>query len=364
MTEPGILNLVDTLNIGGTERVAVNIVNRLSQVSRRSYLCTTRKEGPLADLVLPEVGRLSLNRSRTVQWSAIRRLVDYIRQHEIGVLHAHGSSIVTANLASRFAPYPKIVWHDHFGTNERKERPVWLYRTLMRRVGGIVAVSQPLADWSRERLGFRQDRIWWLPNFVDTPDSVSMLEDLPGQKGRRIVCVANVRPVKDHMTLIRAMEIVVKQNPDAHLLLVGSHPDPDYLLLIEREIQRLGLPQSVTLLGTRQDVPDLLLACDIGVLSSINEGLPVSLLEYGAASLPVVATRVGQCGAVLDDGRAGVLVPASDSDQLGAAINSLLGDDMKRESLGRAFASRVREHYSAESVMKQLLEIYDMVLAG
>ena len=154
MSQLAVMHLVDTLNVGGTERVAVNIVNELARQGHRAYLCTTRADGPLAALISPEVGRVSLNRSRTIQISAIRRLSRFIRDNNIGILHAHGSSLLTANFAARLPPFPKILWHDHFGTNEQQERPVWLYRRLVKRAGGIVAVSRPLAEWSQRRLGF------------------------------------------------------------------------------------------------------------------------------------------------------------------------------------------------------------------
>ncbi|MFG0262383.1 MAG: glycosyltransferase [Novipirellula sp. JB048] len=359
-----VMHLTDTLDLGGRERIAVELVNQMPRDRFRTSLCITRREGPLTDCVAADVGRLCLQRKHTLDLRAIRELVHYNRNHRVDVLHAHGSSILVARMAAMFSPHPAIVWHDHYGTNERKERPRWLFRLLLRHVGGVVTVSQPLADWSQHRLRFRKDRIWCLPNFVDTTPPSSPRCELPGHRGTRIVCVANVRPVKDHLTLIRAMRRVVAIYPAAHLLLVGAHPDADYLSLVQREIQIQGIRAQVSLLGVRHDVTSILQGCDIGVLSSTSEGLPVSLLEYGATSMPVVATRVGQCGDVLDDGNAGLLVPASDPTGLADALISLLGDETRRRSLGRAFYSRVQTKYSATAVIEQLSEIYERVLAA
>ncbi|GAA5507349.1 glycosyltransferase [Novipirellula caenicola] len=358
-----VMHMTDTLDLGGRERIAVELVNQMPRDRYRTSLCTTRRDGPLTPCVSADVGRICLHRKHTFDLRAIRNLVQYNRKHRVDVLHAHGSSILVARMAAMFSPHPAIVWHDHYGTNERKERPTWLFRLLLRHVGGVVAVSKPLADWSHHRLHFPKDRIWCLPNFVDTTKQVIPNCELPGSRGTRIVCVANVRPVKDHLTLVRAMQRVVGIYPDAHLLLVGAHPDANYLTQVQREIQIQGLQSHVTLMGIREDVSSILHCCDIGVLSSTSEGLPVSLLEYGATSMPVVATRVGQCGDVLDDGKAGLLVPASESTQLANAIISLLADESKRKSLGRAFFNRVQTQYSAEAVIGQLSEIYDTVLA-
>ncbi|GAA4451846.1 glycosyltransferase [Novipirellula rosea] len=359
-----VMHMTDTLDLGGRERIAVELVNQMPRDRYRTSLCTTRRDGPLSQCVSADVGRICLHRKHTFDLRAIRNLVKYNRDHRVDVLHAHGSSILVARMAAMFSPHPAIIWHDHYGTNERKERSTWLFRLLLRHVGGVVAVSKPLADWSQNQLHFRKDRIWCLPNFVDTTKQVAPHRELPGRRGSRIVCVANVRPVKDHLTLIRAMQRVVIPYPDAHLLLVGAHPDANYLSLVQREIQIQGLQSHVTLLGIRQDVTSILEGCDIGVLSSTSEGLPVSLLEYGATSMSVVATRVGQCGDVLDDGKAGLLVPASEASQLANAIISLLADESKRKSLGRAFFNRVQSRYSAEAVIGQLSEIYETVLGS
>jgi len=361
MTDVGVMQLVDTLDAGGTERVAVNLSNRLADRGFRSSLCTTRRDGPLDELVSPRVQRLSLGRKRTIQWDAIRRLVQYVRTNQIDILHAHGSSIATANLVSRFRPFPKILWHDHFGTNEQRERPVWLYRMLIRRVAGVAAVSNPLAQWSIRRLGFRADRVWCVPNFVDLPGGRSKLvHKLPGRAGGRIVCVANLRPVKDHFTLIQAMGSIAARHTDAHLILVGSDADLPYRRQIEQEIHHLGLEARVSMLGPRKDVPRILAGSDIGVLSSTSEGLPVSLLEYGAAALPVVVTDVGQCGQVV--GNAGYVVPSSSPQALADALGMLLNDASHRTALGAAFQRRVNDQFGVDRVMQRWEKIYEAIL--
>jgi len=104
----------------------------------------------------------------------------------------------------------------------------------------------------------------------------------------------------------------------------------------------------------------IIAGCDIGVLSSTSEGLPLSLLEYGAAGLPVVVTDVGQCGAVVGD--AGRIVPASTPDQLAKQILSLLEDGDGRRALGQRFKQKVEDQFGAESVMEQWFNIYDTVM--
>ena len=197
---------------------------------------------------------------------------------------------------------PRLVWHDHFG-RDLAGRRAWQYRPIVKRVKAIVAVSRPLAQWSKERLRIPPERVSYIPNFVTVATADGPVPTLPGMPGARLVCVANWREQKDHLTLLHAFEFVLQRMPTAHLLLVGAENDGPYGDQIRREIARQALNGSVSVLGSRRDVPAILAECDVGVLSSVSEGLPLALLEYGLAGLPGVATAVGQCPEVLDYGR-------------------------------------------------------------
>jgi len=362
MNGVGVMHLTDTLDAGGMERMAVNLVNFLPRDRYVVYMCTTRREGPLADLVAEDVGRLRLERSQRFDISAVYRLVTFIRAHNIQILHAHNHSLFIAAIASLFPPYPLVIWHDNCGYNALVERPAWLYRLAIGRASGTVAVNQNLVEWSQRRLGMSAKRVWYIPNFVEIAKPTDQPLQLPGTASERIVCVANIRPQKDHFTLLRAMALVVRQVPSAHLLLVGAATDKAYFDLARKEIVQLGLDQNVSLLGERQDVSTILKASTIGVLSSASEGLPLALLEYGMAGLPVVATSVGDCPRVLDEGRFGILVPRGSHDQLAEALLSLLKSPERRSVLGRQFHRHVYEVYNPNSIIEQFCQVYEMVL--
>lgn len=362
MTRIGVMHLTDTLDAGGAERMAVNLANHLPPARYQATLCTTRRDGPLAELVGEHVERLRLERRRTFDRHAVRQLVRFIHQREVRILHAHGSALLIANWAAALVPGVRIVWHDHFGTNAARERPVWIYRLLTRRVAAVVAVSEPLARWSRDRLRVPAGRVWQLPNFVAPVAPSPASVELPGTPAARVVCVANLRPVKDQLTLLEAFAAVVRRVPAAHLLLVGAATDAAWRESIERTIRERQLAAHVSLLGPRRDVEAILRACAVGVLASTSEGLPMALLEYGTAGLPVVATRVGQCADVLDDGRAGIVVAPRAPHELADALIGLLTSPDQRQRLGTALQHRVAARYSPEAVLSQLDRIYDGIL--
>lgn len=369
MNDIGVMHVLDSLALGGAERAAVNLVNALPRGKYRPFLCTTRGEGPLRDAVAADVKRLTLERKNRFDSRAIRSLVEFIRNQKIMILHAHGSSLFIAALATCFPPHPIVIWHAHYGRLAHEDRRVWAHRLGARNTRAVITVNHQLAEWCGRRLAVPKERIWCIPNMVCAPARNSAIGDLPGTPGSRIVCVANLRVEKDHLNLIRAMALVVQKFPSAHLLLAGAHSDPaysassSYFETVKLEIARNSLGQNISILGQRRDISALLNGCDIGVLSSKTEGLPVSLLEYGMAGLPVVATRVGECEEVLDRGHAGLLVPPQSPHDFADALLTLLASRERRVLLGERFLHRVHTHYSAKAIVERVCLVYNQVLA-
>jgi hypothetical protein len=160
VTRIGVMQVVDTLDAGGAERVAVNLANFLPRDRYRAFVCTTRREGALEPLIREDVGKLKLHRKWTFDVRAIRELVRFIRENDIQVLHPHGASVFTAAIAAALAPGVRVIWHDHFGRCGTEERPAWLYGLAAKKVDGVIAVNDALAEWSRSKLHIPANRIW------------------------------------------------------------------------------------------------------------------------------------------------------------------------------------------------------------
>ena len=211
----------------------------------------------------------------------------------------------------------------------------------------------------RETLGMESTKLRYIPNFVVLREVVQERLELPGTKGSRVVSVANIRCQKGHKDLVVAFDFVAKRFPEAHLILVGDTPDRELLDEIRAVIRQKDLGEKVSILGRREDVGSILQQCDIGVISSVSEGLPLALLEYGFAGLAVVSTDVGQCREVLADGEMGRVVPSGNAEELGVAIAELLESPDLREELGRKFKVHVQKNYSEDAFMKALAEVYE-----
>lgn len=343
--------------------MAVNIANELAAGGCKSYLCSTREEGPLEAMLNPDVQVLRLKKRSALDPVAIFALRRFIRQNSIQLIHAHSTSFFLA-VIMKWMTRVKVVWHDHYGDSERLDRrKAHILRFFSRSFGAVVSVNRTLEQWANENLCGRPGKAVFLPNFPSLEATSSEeSEGLPGMPESRIVCTARLHPQKDHETLIRAMAIIHERVPDAHLLLVGVDSKDDYSDSLKRTVEELELVSYVHILGGRTDVGGILKECSIGVLSSASEGLPVALLEYGVAGIAPVCTDVGDCAAVVRNGECGFVVPPGDPEALAAALTQLLGDSLLRVEMAREFRRHIDECYSASSAARKLIEIYDNVL--
>jgi glycosyltransferase involved in cell wall biosynthesis len=362
MRLPGVLHVIDALDAGGAERTAVTLANHTPRDRFTAHLCTTRRSGPLAAALQPGVTHLALERKHRFDPSPVFQLVRYIHDQNIRILHAHGPSLFFAGAASLCHRRPALIWHAHYGRRALENRLSLPYLAALRMAGAVIAVNETIARWVCSRLRVPKRKVYYVPNPVTAVRASTQPACLPGTPGRRIVCVANFHPDKDHFTLLHAFEMIIREIPDAHLLLAGGPRSQTYFHNLVTDIAARNLGHNLSLLGERMDVPDVLAACDVGVLSSCSEGLPVSLLEYGSAGLAAVATDVGQCAEVLDFGRAGRLVPTGAPEQLAQAVLALLRNSEERSRLARTFHRHVEARYSPEKILSEICAIYDRLL--
>lgn len=365
MERVGVLQVVDTLDAGGMERMVVSIANSLPADRYESHVCMTRRAGILETELSADVRRLNLRRHGRFDLAAIGSLAQYVKRARIRIVHAHGPSLFVCSLLGMFDRSISIVWHDHFGAGHlRGRRPIWAYRLAASRVESIISVTKGLERWALTDLHRSADSVRYLPNFVVIGAPAGSIPSLPGVPGKRLVCVANMKPAKDHITLVQAMQHIVARTPDAHLLLVGGETETAYGRHVRAEIERCGVSKHVTLLGVRSDVHGILRGSDIGILSSISEGLPVALIEYGVMNLAAVATDVGQCAEVLGGGSAGVLIKPRDPHALADAVISLLENPKQARALAEQLRQRTSEIYSERAGMNAICGLYEELLRG
>jgi glycosyltransferase involved in cell wall biosynthesis len=172
--------------------------------------------------------------------------------------------------------------------------------------------------------------------------------------------IANFKPQKGPLDFVEAARLARARDPRLRFVVAGDgEMRPD----VERAITRANLEGAVKLLGWREDVPELLSAMDLFLLTSLFEGLPRTVLQAMAASVPVVATDTGGVAEVIADGETGRLVPPGDPAAAAAAVVSLAADEETRSRFARAARSRLGAEFDIRLMVRDLESLYEDVLS-
>ncbi|MGJ8759773.1 MAG: glycosyltransferase [Polaribacter sp.] len=355
-----VLQLIDSLNVGGAEVLAVNIANALSkEKSIESYLCATREEGVLKEMIdLDSAKYLFLKRKKTLDRKAFQQLISFCKHEKIEIIHAHTNSFFMAFIVRLFYAEIKIVWHNHTGDNiNLKGLKLYILKITSFYFETIINVNKPLNVWSTAKLNSRNSVFLNnFPFFKNENDKTF----LKGEKGKRIVCLAAFRPEKDHLNLLKAFKLVVAENKGWTLHFVGKLYEDDYSEEIINFVKKMLLKYCVYFYGIQSDIKHILEQCSIGVLCSKSEGLPLALLEYGLAKLPVIVTDVGECRNVIEQGISGIVVEKENSLELKIALEELINSEEKRKKYGELHSKNVNNFYSQKSFINQLIKIYTL----
>ncbi|MDD3721187.1 MAG: glycosyltransferase family 4 protein [Lutibacter sp.] len=337
--------------------MAVNIANALAEKGIISHLCATRKEGGLKVKLGLKVRYLFINKKKSLDFNAIQKLVRYIKYNEINTIHAHATSYFTAFLVKLWLPKIHIIWHDHYGNSEnlraRKKFPlVFISRTFKT----VISVNNNLHHWAQQNLNAKHYK--YLPNFASFNIEIPKSTKLKGVNEKRIVCLANLRPQKDHLNLLKAFKIVQGKHTDWTLHLVGLDFKDTYSEAIKSYIKQQNLNNHVFLYGSCADTKAILKQATIGVLGSNSEGLPVALLEYGLSKLPVVVTDVGECGTVVTNLESGMVVLPNNENKMAEGILFLIENDKQRKVFGENLYKNTVLNYGKNTYLTQLISIY------
>ena len=292
-------------------------------------------------------------------WSALI-LARAICRLDIDLVHAHTSHALSyAVLACAIARRGRVVASRRVDFLPRSNAfSHWKYA----RADQVVAISHRIAEVMRA-FGLSQSKLSVVHSGIDPArmdveplprEQLGVPEDAP-----LIGNVAALVGHKDHATLVAAMPSLLQAHPRARLLIVGEGPLRGAL---ERQIAELNLGHAVTLLGYRNDVPRLVKAFDLFVLSSSEEGLGTSILDAMAAGVPVVATRAGGIPEMVHDNDTGLLAPIGDPEALAHAMTTMLGDALLRDRLTRSAHRLVMESFTCERMVDGNENVYRRVL--
>jgi sugar transferase (PEP-CTERM/EpsH1 system associated) len=364
-----IMHVVNNLGKGGLENGVVNLINAMDAARFEHVVCTIRGLGGNAN-------RLPQDRVQVVDLAGdgahtrlqMPSLVRVMRRVKPDVVHSRNWGAIEAVLAARCARVGGVVHSEHglerSAAAREPRRRSWVRRLAYELADRVLAVSDELRLLCAERTGYPAKKIQVIHNGVDrgrfAPDPECRArirrEFGIGNDDFCVGSVANLLPVKDHMTLLEAVNRLPQTIP-WRLILAG---DGSERATLERFVdERTALRGRVTFLGSTDRVPEILQAFDAFVLASLSEGICNALLEAMSTGLCVIATDVGGNPEIVVHERSGLLFPVRDVERLTAHLQHLAEDATLRQTLGDGALRRVRDSFSMDSMVRAYEALYE-----
>jgi len=374
------LQLIGSFHSGGTERQAVQLTRLLLESGRCNVsVATLERDGAL----LPEINRLGFHDVPEFRLNSfydlhfvrqVRRFAEYLKQHEIDVLHAHDFyTNIFGMAAAALARVPvRIASRRESAVRSSTQRLV--ERSAYRLADAVIANCEELRRQLIDE-GVPARKVRTVYNGLDPtrvqPPQVERKEILAGLNlpDRHFVTImANMRAhvrhpepacLKDHPTFLRAAEIVSRQVPEAGFIIAGEGE----LLEATQELARnLGIADRTFFIGRCRDVGRVLSISDVCVLSSVSEGFSNAILEYMAAGRPVVSTDVGGAREAIVQGETGYLLPPRDHQGIAEYVASLLLHPEQARAMGEAGSRVANEKFSCTKQVQTVESLYGELL--
>ena len=297
----------------------------------------------------------------------LRDLVKLIRSRQVAVLHTHEFFMNALGLmASSLTGVPLVATVHGRNYYADRGRRRFVYRLIARFAGRLVTVSEANKRFLVDAVGIPPRRVQVIPNGVPFGDRApaatlsALRKSLDIEQHHSVVgTVGSLYPVKGQKYLIDAAPSILARFPRTVFLIVGQGGLREEL---EAHAARLGVAAYLLFLGHREDVHDLLSICDIFVLPSLSEGMPLALLEAMATGLPAIATHVGGVTEVLEDQKTGLLVRPGDSGALADTIMTLLENPPFAKELGEAARKDSAARFSLAGMVRAYEGVYSELI--
>lgn len=292
----------------------------------------------------------------------LRRIAHELRLRQIDVLHTHMSS---ANffgvILRRLFGIRNVVATAH----NRYLQLHWIFNDR------VIAVSEATREFHNRVNWVPKRRIDVVHNFIDDRrfhvhdhnSTLGLRNELGFQADDQLVgVIGDVIPRKGLIYLVQALPEIIANCPAVKLVCVG-HPKEEYQQKVIAEAEALGVADKIAWLGPRRDIDRLLATLDLYVLPSLEENLPLSILEAMASAVPVLATEVGGIPECVEHGSTGWLVEPGEPGPLAKGVINLLSDSQLATRIGQSGRDAVRSDFSVDSQVKRIEAVFERMVA-
>lgn len=357
-----------TLGIGGAERMLYEIARHLDRETFRIKICCLYAPGAIGDRLLKEGVELRHSFMKNkFDLMGIYRLLESLKREDIDLLYLEGSPLTLfwGFICGRLAGAADIVTISHsmrkpFKWDRFKSDMV--NRVILPRLTRIGAVSRAKQNAMIDQYNLEPYKVKVINNGIDADnftgdkDTKALRRELGISRDEKIIgMVGRLTAEKAYDVFLKSAQRILRDASGVKFLIVGDGKERGAL---ERLADESGIRDKVIFLGERSDVKDLIVLFDVAVLSSRVESFPVALLEYMAASRPIVATRAGGNTEVISEGESGLIVSPDNPEELADAILELVKDKEKAMKMGRSARKRVKREFSLDKMTDKIEKFF------
>lgn len=357
-----ICHLVHGFNVGGLERIIVNTINELGTDVEHTIIALT-VVGTFVEQINVPVSFYSLNKSPGNDWSIYRKLHRLLKELEPDVLHSYNLSTIEYQWVGKWLGIPIRIHAEHgrdsydpFGHVKKYQR---IRRVCALAVTQVVAVSQDLHSWLATSVKIPSKKLSLIHNGVDTDFFV---KKTTSNEYFRIGHVARLQHIKNQTMLLAAFKLACQKNRgfenDARLTIVGDGPEYDKLSssVTGNDTETV----QIEFVGEQQDVLPYYQTFDLFVLSSLAEGVPMTLLESMSVGMPHVVTHVGGISEVIIEEETGLSTVVDDIETYSEHLIDLYENPERRHLMGIACRKRVVNKFSQKRMIEQYKLLYQL----
>jgi sugar transferase (PEP-CTERM/EpsH1 system associated) len=374
---PLVAHVVYRFDTGGLENGVVNLINHMPRDAyRHAVISLTEITDFRQRIVRDDVEFIALDKPDGHALWIYPRLYRLFRELRPAIVHSRNLAALEVVIPAWAAGVAVRIHGEHgrdvgdVDGSSRKHQ--WLRRIYQPFVTSFIALSRDLEQYLHVMVGVAKDKVTQIYNGVDAQrfiaaDGRQPIAGCPSADPAHwlIGTVGRMQEIKDQTTLarafVRALEVAPDLRPCLRLVMIGDGPLRAHALAL---LERAGCADLAWLPGERGDIPDVLRGLDCFVLPSISEGVSNTILEAMASGLPVIATRAGGNGELVDAGRSGELVPVGGVEAMAQAIVAYARERERARAAGRAGRAIVEERFSIDAMVRAYQAVYDRWLAA
>jgi len=350
-----IAHVVDSMEVGGAETMVSQMCRLQRERGHTPSVYALATLGPLGEQLQKEGFTVQPNVGRHLS-DSMRNFFRIFKESRPDVVHLHNPSpTVYAAIPARMAGVSRIVSTRHSLVAPPRRKLVELkYAVAATCCDWIVGICDATTNNLKDIHSVPSRKIVRVYNGTVPLPRVAK-EHWPPKNGFTLVYVGRLAPVKNHALLLNAFHGALSSMPGLRLWMVG---DGGERAMLEGLATQLGISAQVTFWGQQLDVAPFFSAADAFIMSSSSEGLPMSLLQAFSLGLPAIVTDVGGMAEVVRLAKAGIIVSATDPEEMSAAILRLATNDSERELFSTNGEQAFKRRFTLEAMVDAYMDLY------